>query len=586
MEWRFVNMKNYSEIKDGMQIEWNVPVEMDDGIILRADIFRPIEAGQYPVILSSGPYGKGLQYQEGYSDSWKLMIEKYPDTAAGTTNKYQNWETVDPEKWVPDGYVVIRFDCRGAGCSEGYLDVLSPREIQDIYQCIEWAAAQTWSNGKVGMNGISYYSICQWLVAGLQPPHLAALCIYEGSNDYYRDQTYHGGIVCDFLPNWYANQVQTIQHGRGERGHRNPVTGDLVCGDEMLSDEELKASRADPTQDIISRPLNDNYYQERSANFEKVTVPFLSAGNWGGQGLHLRGNVEGFVRAASKNKWLEIHGGEHWTCLYTDDAVKLQKRFLGHYLKGEDNGWDKQPPVQLQVRHVDKFVERHENEWPIARTQWNKLYFDPAANKLVNEPSGETAKLEFDALGAGLTFLSAPFEEETEITGPMAAKLFVSSSTADADLFLVFRLFTPDMLEVTFQGANDPRTPIAQGWLRASHRKLDPIQSSPYRPYHTHDEIQPLEPGVPVELDIEIWPTCIVVPAGYRVGLSIRGKDYEVAKKTGFKLTHFSNEMLGCGPLVHDDYRHQKAGIFSGHTTLHFDAKHISYILFPVIPAK
>jgi predicted acyl esterase len=168
----------------------------------------------------------------------------------------------------------------------------------------------------------------------------------------------------------------------------------------------------------------------------------------------------------------------------------------------------------------------------------------------------------------------------------MAAKLFVSSSTIDADLFLVFRLFTPDMLEVTFQGANDPRTPIAQGWLRASHRKLDPIQSTPYRPYHTHDEIQPLEPGVPVELDIEIWPTCIIVPAGYRIGLSIRGKDYEVARKTGFKLAHFSNEMLGCGPLVHADYRHRETEILSGHTTLHFDPEHIPYVLLPVIPAK
>ena len=132
-----------------------------------------------------------------------------------------------------------------------------------------------------------------------------------------------------------------------------------------------------------------------------------------------------------------------------------------------------------------------------------------------------------------MTFLSPPLEQDTEITGPLAAKLFVSSSTTDADLFLVFRVFTPDLREVTFVGAIDPHTPIAQGWLRASHRKLDPKLSTPFRPYHTHDEIQPLVPGQPVELDVELWPTSIVVPKGYRVALTVRGRDYEWQKTTG-----------------------------------------------------
>jgi len=189
-------------------------------------------------------------------------------------------------------------------------------------------------------------------------------------------------------------------------------------------------------------------------------------------------------------------------------------------------------------------------------------------------------------LGDGLTFFSAPLKHETEITGPLAAKLFVSSTTTDADLFVVFRVFTPDLREVTFSGAIDPHTPIAQGWLRASHRKLDAKLTLPYRPYHTHDEIQPLKPGVPVELDVEIWPTSIVVPAGYRIALSVRGKDYEFAKKTGIKLPHFKNELLGCGPFLHDDPRNRPAKIFGGRTTLHIDSEHPAYVLLPLIPAK
>jgi hypothetical protein len=503
--------------------------------------------------------------------------------AYGSTNQYQSWEVVDPEKWVPHGYACVRVDSRGAGRSPGFIDPFSPRETRDFFHCIEWAGVQPWSNGKVGLNGISYYAINQWHVASLQPPHLAALCVWEGAADWYRDMTHHGGILNTFFGNWYDMQVKTVQYGLGERGPRSRVTGELVCGDVTFSDRELAKGRCDFGDDILAHPLDDAYHKARSPVWEKITVPLLSAANWGGQGLHPRGNFEGFQRAASKHKWLEAHGLEHWTHFYTDYGVGLQKRFFDHFLKGANNGWERQPRVQIQVRHVDRFVERHEGAWPIPRTRWTRLNLDPVRFSLATEPVA-AGTVTYDAAGDGVTFLSAPLDAETEITGPLAARLWISSDTADADLFLVFRVFTPDLREVVFMGAIDPHTPIAQGWLRTSHRKLDPQLSTEYRPYHTHDEPQPLRPGEVVAVDVEIWPTSIVVPAGYRVALTVRGKDYEWGKSTGARLSNFKNELLGCGPFLHNDPRDRPASVFAGKVTLHCGPQRQSYVTVPVIP--
>ena len=437
------------------------------------------------------------------------------------------------------------------------------------------------------MAGISYYAINQWQVAELQPPHLAAICIWEGAADWYRDKNHHGGILCSFQVNWYDMQVKTVQHGLGERGPVSRINGDLVCGPETLSDAELAKYRCNFGQEIAAHELFDDYHRARSPDWSKIEVPLLSAGNWGGNSLHLRGNIEGFVRAASKQKWLEMHGDRHWTLFYTDYGIALQKRFFGHFLKGEDTGWDKQPALQLQIRHPgEKFVMRHENEWPLARTQWTKFHLDPTGPALAREPVGQSQTIAFDALGDGLTFMTPPLEQATEITGPSAAKLFLSSSTTDADLFLVLRVFAPDGQEVVFHGALDPHTPVAQGWLRASHRKLDPNLSTFYRPYHSHDEIQPLQPDQTVQLDIEIWPTCIVVPAGYRIGLTIRGKDYVYPGGSGGRLSNMKNEFTGCGPFLHDDPKDRPPEIFGGTTTIHCGGADGSCVLLPVVPAK
>jgi uncharacterized protein len=475
-------------------------------------------------------------------------------------------------------------DSRGAGRSPGYLDVWSPRETQDLYQCIEWAGTQPWSNGKVGINGISYYAMNQWQVGALKPPHLAALCIWEGASDYYREVCRHGGILCDFLSSWYPRQVASVQHGIGKRGAKSVVTGELVAGPQTLSDAELAKNRADTPGEAKRRRLLDDYHAARTAEFENIEAPLLSAANWGGMGLHPRGNFEGWLRAGSKQKWLEVHGDTHFTHFYSSYGEALQKRFFGHFLKGDDTGWEKEPRVALNIRHPgETFILRAENEWPLARTQWTKYFLHPRDFGLGTEaPDGEET-LNYETTGDGLTFRTSPLGKSIEITGPVAAKLWVSSQTTDADIFLVLRVFDPAGKEVVFIGSNDPRVPAGLGWLRASHRKLDPQRTLPYRPWHTHDEEWPLTPGEPVELDIEIWPTSIVVPSGYRIALTVRGKDYEY-DGTDAGLPNAPYPMKGVGPFTHADPDDRPAAIFACRNTLHFGAGKMPYLLLPVIP--
>jgi hypothetical protein len=566
-----------------MRILWNEAIRMDDGIELRADVYLPEREARYPVILSCGPYGKGYAFEESHPAAWEALVSAHPETLEGSSNRYQAWEVVDPEKWVPEGYAVVRVDSRGAGASPGLLDPWSPRETQDLYHCIEWAGTQSWSSGKVGMTGISYYAMNAWQVACLQPPHLAAFCAWEGSSDHYREALRHGGIASRFLSTWFQRAVVRVQHGLGERGPKSRATGEPVCGYDRISDEELRANRVDYERYMAEHALDDAECRARSPDWSKVKAPFLSAANWGGQGLHTRGNFEGFLQAASRDKWLEAHGGAHWENFYTRDGERLQRRFFGHFLKGEDTGWAKQPRVELKIRHPgEKFVVRHENEWPLERTRWTRFYLNAGRMSLERSEPGISKEISYETHGEGLLF-ELTLQESIELTGPVAAKLFLSSQRTDADVFLALRVFAPDGGEVTFRGSNDPRTPVGLGWLRASHRKLDPQKSLPYRPWHAHDEIQKLVPGEVVELDIEIWPTCIVIPAGYRLALAVRGKDYAYPGAP-IVVPGIGYPQSGVGPFVHDHPRDRPTEIFGGSNTLHFEPGRQPYLLLPVIP--
>lgn len=289
---------------------------------------------------------------------------------------------------------------------------------------------------------------------------------------------------------------------------------------------------------------------------------------------------------------MEIHGHEHWSQFYTDQGVELQRRFFDYYLKGEGRWPETQPRVQLHIRQPDDtFVRRDEAEWPLARTDWRSVHLDarPAGPVLAAEPPARGGAVTYDPDGRGITFLGEPLDERVEITGPVSATLHISSRSADADLFLVLRAFAPDGTELLFRGAGDPFTPMAQGWLRASHRAIDPERSTPWRPVHRHDAIEPLIPDQIYQVEVEIWPTCLVLPAGYRIGLTVAGTDYDHGltddqmAATG-RLGWSPRPTRGCGPYVHVDADDRDRDELRGEVTLHTGPEHPARLLLPVIP--
>jgi uncharacterized protein len=555
-----------------MIIEKDVPIPVSDGLQLRANVYRPDAPGKFPILMSMGIYGKDVHFADGYKLPWAKLQTLNPDIDRnGSSGKYLRWETIDPERWVPHGYVVIAIDSRGSGKSPGYLDPFSPRETQDYYEAIEWSARQPWSTGKVGLIGISYLSIKQWQVAALQPPHLAAICPWEGGCDLYRDWSHHGGIFSDLFPTaWYPRQVQPNQHGNGATHHADRDTGEPTTGP-ALSQALLEGNRANHPNDLLNHPLDDSWYRQRTPDLGRVEVPLYSAGNWGGAGLHLRGNIEGFMRSGSRQKWLELHVGTHFESFSLPAYIARQKLFFGHFLKGEDNGWLNEPKIRLEIRRPDGTTPRAEKEWPLARTQWQKFYLNAIDRSMSPERSAASASIQYRSLGDGASFFAAPFNEDTEFTGPLAARLWASSPATDIDLFVTLRLFAPDGSEVVFAGASDTE-PVARGWLRASHRRLDAAMSRPDRPYRLHQEIEKLEPGRAYALDVEIWPTSIVVPKGYRLALTVAGRDYEAPGVFG--------------RLLHQHERDRPREEFDALITLFSGPEHDSHLLLPFISAS
>jgi uncharacterized protein len=542
-------------------IDKDVDVPMRDGARLKADVFRPYGDGKYPAILNLGPYQKD-----------KLWL--VPATLGEPQNEWMNWETVNPQWWVPRGYATVRVDGRGSGKSPGQCEPRSLAEAVDLYDAVEWAAAQPWCNGKVGLLGISYFAINQWFVANLQPPSLKAIIPWEGFADLYRDALYHGGILSLFMTNWYTAHL--LHHVLG-RASQHLADGWQV----------------NTLHFWLHNNLDSGAFHGAQAKWDKINVPMFSVGNWSGMGLHLRGNTEAFMRAATPHKKLRIHLGTHVHPFYSEDGRRDQIRFFDYWLKGIDNGVMDEPPVKLAIRKGgDAFEWRYENEWPLKRTSWTKLYLDLSRTTAadadgvgllnMNSPPdrasrtyaatslgsmGSTSAAASQVIsaavkpGMGVAFETAKFSVDTEITGPLAAVLWVSSSTEDMDLFLTIRNIDADGNDVMETGQQGLPVPLAKGWLRVSHRELDAALSLPYRPYHRHQRRLYLTLGEIVRVEVEIWPTSMVFKKGHRIRLDVQPRD-------GIGSTHYMH--------YHADYN-------TGTNTIYAGGDMPSHLLLPVI---
>ena len=561
-----------------MALDKDVEIRLSDGAVLRADIYRPTPEGKYPALMTYGPYGKDSHISQFMGEGWTKLKARHPEMVANSTGQHMVFERPDPESWVPHGYALIHVDCRGAGRSPGKLDVNSPQEFKDFAEAIEWAGAQPWCNGKVGLLGISYYAAGQWMVASYKPKYLAAILPWAGTCDFYRDRTRHGGIFCaGFVGRWWQNSVLNNQNGKPDSTLTDFVKGERSTGPASLTPEQLKANRFDYIDNVRAHPLLDAWYRQRSADLSKIDVPALVVSNWGALGLHLRGTIQGFVGIASKEKWLKVQTGPYFATFFAPDSVALQRRFFDRYLKGLDNGWEKEPRTELVVRSPDDKIHRKvsSTKWPLEGTQFVKLHLDASGKTLEWKAPAAAAKVSYPALSEGATFTSAPLDRDMEIAGPLLAKLQLSCSKPDMDMFCTLLAFDPSGREINFATNFDP-IPLSQGWLRVALRKLDPTRSSEWQPVHSFDEPQPLKPGEVVEAQVEVWPTAVFLPKGSRLALILAGQDYKGTGQPGSSNSGF---------FLHNDPVDRPPDRYDGEHTIHTGGGRASYLQVPVLTA-
>ncbi|CAI6303891.1 unnamed protein product [Periconia digitata] len=571
-----------------------VPLKTSSSGIIRCNVYRPkaTEGEKCPVLVTYGPYGKDIPYKDFHPKSFSEVNPEHH-------SEHSAWETPDPGFWTKHGYAIVRADERGLGQSPGFLDTMSRGTSEAFFDVVEWAAEQPWSSGKVGLLGVSYFAGSQWRVAARQPKGLSAIIPWEGMSDYYRDRCRHGGIFSNkFINFWWNRQVVSNQYGIPGRAARN-WGPDGVDGD--LPDEEREKNRQDQNIDNLdNRFRDDEYYASKEYDMDDIQVPLLSVANWGGILLHLRGNIEGYTQAGSDLKYLRVITGRHDLPFYYKEEVEVQRSFLDAFLKGDDRvGWSqkgKLPPVDLVLRKGDVgfddsekekvFERRTENEWPIARTRYTKFYLTPLKALTQIEPIIKPSKkLSYEALGSLedpklVQFTTPAFEEETEITGHIVAHLNVSMSPhatgptpSDIDLFLTLRYISPEGKEVHYTGTAGDPIPLAKGWLRVSLRKTNPSHPRhrdwlPHRDYFSTD-VQPVISGDVYPVDVEVWPTNVVVEKGGKIVFEVSSGDTQ-----------------GSGIFQHNHPEDRSEKRFAGMNHISFSERYVNYVTLPIIPPK
>jgi len=484
--------------EDGLRISRNVAVRLRDGVRIYVDLYRPASGGDrdLPTLLGWSPYGK---HRTAARLPWPEA-----DVQPGWISRHTAFEAPDPAFWCARGFAVVYPDPRGAWYSEGELRHGGLGESQDCADLIEWLATQPWSNGRVGMSGVSYLTAIQWQVAALRPAALAAINPWEGFTDWYREFAYHGGIPeTSFLPRGSANlQWSTTRT------------------------EDTPANAA-------AHPLHDAYWRSKEIELERIVAPAWVVASWSDQGLHTRGTLEGFRRIASPQKWLEVHGRKKWHYYYRPDNLVRQREYFAHFLQRTSTVVPAWPPVRVEVRERANVGSMHEaRAWPLPEAQYTRLHLDaggsPAAGRLVAAAPSHSATLRYPVADPeGRVTFDYRFTVATEVTGHVRLHAWVEAIGADdMDLFVALHKLDAQGRFVPFVFyAMAEDGPVALGWQRVSHRALDAERSRPEMPVHPHDREERLAPGEIVPVDVEIWPSSTRFAAGETLRLVIAGRD-------------------------------------------------------------
>ncbi|MDJ1434388.1 CocE/NonD family hydrolase [Halostagnicola sp. A-GB9-2] len=540
-------------VATGISKETDVPIPMRDGLELAGNVYRPEEPGEefgevpgeYPVIMEFTGWGKDIYWGQAQ----ELFGEQWPGTGVG----YEPWsppvahsctfESENPNFWVPHGYVNIVVDGRGFGRSPGEFAGFEAWG-RDMYDAIEWAARQPWSNGKVGMSGVSILSILQYYAAEANPPHLEAICPWQGApDDLYR----HGGI--------------------------GPVTSPTSTDDFPVPNDP-----AWPAPEETNPPTPDPRSEDEL--FAEITQPALICGSWSSHGLFSRGDFRAFRNIASEDKWLYNHGREKWATFYETEAQAFRKRFFDHFLKGTDSRILDEKPVRAEVRDsLRSWSVRTADDFPLPETQYRTLHLDGTDRSLTDRGTPARASaVSYDATTTDSVAFEHTFEEETALVGYQGLKLWVApEDAADADLFVTVRKLDRNGDEVKFHGYSAPLAhPVALGFLRLSHRTLNAAKSTRWEPFLERDaDPEPVEPGDPVACQIPIRPSGTRYREGETLQVEVSG-------------TLFGHEDMT------ETYPARKRGetalgletINEGEHTIHTGGEYDSRLVIPEVPPE
>jgi len=550
---------------------------MRDGVILYADIYRPVGEGKHPVLVSRTPYS----------------TERYPRSHE------------EALFYSRRGYVYVFQDVRGRHESDGKWEPFRD-DIEDGYDTVEWAAKQPWSNGKVAMQGHSYGGHVQWRAAMAAPPSLVTIFPLVASTSLYHDWiTLNGGWRLSFNFGWGAvRQESRIMQNVGPHNMAGPdaISYDKVLWHQPLHTmQKLVGRNAQFYKDWLAHPDYDDYWKKINVEevFDKIGIPVHTQGGW--FDIFSQGTLRGFVgmshhgktEVAREKSHITIGAWGHGPSRSVGDLDfgetanvsrdELQLRWYDYWLRGVDNGLDTEPPVRLFVMGRNEW--RYEDEYPLERTEYKNLYLhsggsansargdgrlswdEPAAGAQPDRytydpdmpvpsvggnnccgtptPAGPRDQKAVESRNDVLVYTSDVIEEEIEVTGPVKVVLYASSDALDTD-------FVAKLVDVYPDGK---AYNMAEGILRARYRE-------------GLDQPKLLEPGKVYKLEIDLVGTSVAFQKGHRIRVDVTSSHFPQ-----FDRNPNTGEPFATSTTVK-----------RARQTIHHSSQQPSHIVLPVIP--